>query len=271
MKQEVRRVVARREPTRRSERYPDYQDVPRVMTVLVRDQATGEYNEPHVHRHGQLLYASNGVMRVATERGLWILPPKRALWIPPGVIHDQLMLSAVKMRSIYIEPQVCAGLGHHCKVLEIPGLLRELILALADQPIEYPQEGRNAHIVALILSELQAARTLPIELPWPVDRRLVTVCEAILQDPGQDHSIGYWADRVGASSRTLIRLFVNETGLNFRHWLQQVRLATAIDRLDKGQSIGVIARDLGYASQSAFSAMFRRVMGESPREFLVRD
>lgn len=69
MKQEVRKIIAQRDSAPRSERYPDYQDVPRVMTVLVRDQATGEYNEPHVHRHGQLLYASNGVMRWPPSAG----------------------------------------------------------------------------------------------------------------------------------------------------------------------------------------------------------
>jgi AraC-like DNA-binding protein len=97
------------------------------------------------------------------------------------------------------------------------------------------------------------------------------VCNAILEHPEQPHSVDYWADKVGASSRTLIRLFLKETGLTFRHWVQQVRLATALDRLENGQAIGAIARDLGYASPSAFSAMFRRVMGESPREFLIRD
>ena len=125
--------------------------------------------------------------------------------------------------------------------------------------------------MALILSELDVARTLPLQIPWPRDRRLLTVCSAILENPEQAHSVDYWADRVGASSRTLIRLFQNETGLNFRHWVQQVRLATAIDRLDKGHAISRIARDLGYGSQSAFSAMFRRLMGESPREFMARN
>ncbi|MGF6488021.1 AraC family transcriptional regulator [Pseudomonas frederiksbergensis] len=270
MKREVRTVVTSGRQQGRSESYLDYQSVPRLMTVLVRDQHTGEYNEPHTHRHGQLLYASSGVMRVATEKGLWVLPPKRALWIPPGIVHDQLMLSPVKMRSVYIEPEASVCFGRSCKMLEISALLRELILALAGQSIEYPQEGRNSNIVALILSELDVARTLPLQIPWPCDRRLVTVCTAIMENPEQAHSVGYWADKVGASSRTLIRLFLHETGLNFRHWVQQVRLATAIDRLDKGHSIGAIARDLGYSSQSAFSAMFRRAMGESPREFLIR-
>ncbi|WP_372242531.1 helix-turn-helix transcriptional regulator [Pseudomonas sp. C1C7] len=271
MKRADRTVADRELPVARSEDYLDYQDVPRLMTVLVRDQQTGEYNAPHTHRHGQLLYASSGVMRVATPSGLWILPPKRALWIPPHVVHDQLMLSPVKMRSVYIEHEAAQRFGDSCKVVEISPLLRELILTLADQSIEYPQEGRNAHVVALILSELEFARTLPLQIPWPRDRRLVSVCTAILDHPEQANSVDYWADRVGASSRTLIRLFQNETGLNFRHWVQQVRLAMAIDRLDKGHPIGHIAHDLGYSSQSAFSAMFKRSMGESPREFLNRE
>ncbi|MDD1963968.1 helix-turn-helix transcriptional regulator [Pseudomonas putida] len=268
MKKTARTLAAN---TERSVDYQDYRDVPRPMTVLVRDQQTGEYNAPHDHRHGQILYAASGMMRAVTEDGLWFLPPRRALWIPPGIVHDQLMLSPVQLRSVYIEPHLAEGFGDSCKIVEVSVMLRELILALADQPIEYPQEGRNAHIVALILHEIASAQSLPLQIPWPVDRRLVTVCKAILEHPEQPHSVEFWADKVGASSRTLIRLFIKETGLTFRHWVQQVRLATAIDRLEQGQAVGRVARDLGYASQSAFSAMFRRVMGESPREFLYRE
>jgi AraC-like DNA-binding protein len=271
MKRTVRSVKPAPALEPRSEDYLDYLNVQRPMTVLVRNQQTGDYNAPHAHRHGQILYAASGMMRAVTETGLWFLPPKRALWIPPGIVHDQIMLSPVKLRSVYIEPDVSAGFGDSCKIVEVSILLRELILALADQPIEYPQEGRNWHIVALILHEIESARSLPLQVPWPMDRRLVTVCNAILEHPEQPHSVDYWADKVGASSRTLIRLFLKETGLTFRHWVQQVRLATALDRLENGQAIGAIARDLGYASPSAFSAMFRRVMGESPREFLIRD
>lgn len=270
MTREIRTVAVCEVSPERSEDYLDYRDVPRQMTVLVRNQHTGEYNEPHTHKHGQVLYASSGVMRVAAQNGLWFLPPKRALWIPAGVVHDQLMLSPVKLRSVYIDPEASQAFGAECKVLEVSVMLRELILALADQPVEYPQNVRNAHIVGLILSELELSRSLPLQIPWPADRRLASVCDAILAHPENAQSIDYWADKVGASSRTLIRLFLKETGLTFRHWVQQVRLATALDRLEQGQAIGVIARDLGYASPSAFSAMFRRIMGESPREFLIR-
>jgi len=43
--------------------------------------------DTHAHRKGQLLYASQGVMRLHAPEGLWVLPPQRALWIPPGLEH----------------------------------------------------------------------------------------------------------------------------------------------------------------------------------------
>lgn len=255
----------------RSIDYQDYRDVQRPMTVLVRDQRAGEYNPPHIHLHGQLLYAISGVMRAETPHGLWILPPRRALWIPPGVVHDQIMLGPVQMRSVYIAPHPAADLGDSCRVLEVSGMLRELIVALAKQPIEYVLESRNEYIVALILSELEASRTLPLQIPWPADQRLMNVCRTILDKPEHPRSIEFWANQIGVSSRTLIRLFIKETGLTFRHWVQKVRLVSAIDRLERGCAIGSIARDLGYSSQSAFTAMFRRLIGQSPREFLSRE
>ena len=271
MKQDARAVGKPVEMNGRSEDYLDYQDVPRVLMALVRNQAAGAYNAPHTHRHGQLLYAVSGVMRAVAQGSLWFLPPKRALWIPAEEEHDQLMLTPVQMRSIYIQADAAAGFGDRCRIVDVSLLLRELILVLANEPIEYELEGRNSHVVALILSELAAARTLPLQIPWPVDRRLLMVCRAILETPGQTHTVAYWADQVGASSRTLIRLFLKETGLTYRQWVQQVRLACALERLENGEPIGRIAQDLGYVSASAFSAMFRRAIGVSPRDFLVRD
>jgi AraC-like DNA-binding protein len=48
----------------------------------------------------------------------------------------------------------------------------------------------------------------------------------------------------------------------------QVLLGFAGDRLtNSSDSISVIARSLGYESESAFSTAFKRVMGRSPREY----
>jgi AraC-like DNA-binding protein len=256
-------------PPNRSTNYRDYQRVPRVVTAIGRDEEHGVTGIPHSHERAQLLYATQGLMRVRTDSGMWILPPRRALLIPPGVVHFWKALSKVTMRSIYIDPAAATSIGEVCRVIEVSPLLRELILALLNEPIEYPIPGRGEHLAMLILSELEAAETVPVAIPWPRDRRLLAVCEAIMADPGSGRNIEQWADEAGASARTLIRLFPKETGLHYRQWVQQVHLAEAFARLAEGQSVGEIAAALGYASPSAFSAMFRRILGKTPQHYLT--
>lgn len=245
----------------------DYQHVPRVITAMSRENVYGDHIAPHSHPRAQLLYATEGVMRVTTEFGVWVLPPRRALLMAPGVVHESHMLSKVSMRSIYIEAGAAAVFGPGCRVIEVSNLLRELILALIAEPIEYPLPGRGGHLAMLILSELAAAETVPIAIPWPRDRRLLAVCSAILETPGCQRSMEEWAATAGASARTLIRLFPKETGLHYRQWLQQVHLADAFCRLANGDSVGSIAHALGYASPSAFTTMFRRILGKTPQHY----
>lgn len=246
-----------------------YQSLPRALTGMARNEGTGSYIPPHSHPRGQLLYATSGLMRAATENGIWMLPPNRGLWIPSGVVHDQRMLSPTTIRTIYVEPQLAVRIGGACKSIEISPLLRELILALLQEPVEYDLNQRNESIVNLILSELEASKSLALYVPWPSDRRLVGMCTELLRSPGENATIEYWAKKVGASERTLIRLFIKETGLNFRQWLQQVRLIEGLNRLEDGRTVSETADELGYSSPSAFSAMFRMVMGKSPSEYLA--
>ncbi|ELX09527.1 transcriptional regulator, AraC family [Janthinobacterium sp. HH01] len=253
---------------KRSSDHRDYQRVPRVVTAMARDEVHGVSVAPHSHERAQLLYATEGLMKVKTAFGVWILPPRRALFIPPGVVHQWTSLSRVTMRTIYIEAKVAQAFGDSCRVIEVSPLLRELILSLLDEPIEYPLPGRGEHLAMLILSELAAAETVPIAIPWPRDRRLLAVCEGIVDDPGSPRTIEDWAAEAGASARTLIRLFPKETGLHYRQWVQQVHLAEAFGRLARGDSVSEIAAALGYASPSAFSAMFRRILGKTPQHYL---
>ena len=190
----------------RSSDHRDYQRVPRVVTAMARDTEHGVSAEPHSHERAQLLYATEGLMRVQTEFGVWILPPRRALMIAPGVVHHWTSIGKVTMRTIYIEAGAATAFGEGCRVVEVSPLLRELILALLTEPVEYPLPGRGEHLAMLILSELAAAETVPMAIPWPRDRRLLAVCSAIMDDPGSTRTIEDWAADVGASARTLIRL-----------------------------------------------------------------
>jgi len=255
------------DPTR-SRNADDYQHVPRLITAMAKSFMSNATTGPHSHPRGQLVYAIDGAMRVSTPDGFWTLPPLRALWVPPGIIHGIEMVGTVQMRTLYVHADASEALSKHCQVIEVSGLLRELILALAAEPIEYELDGRGGQIAALLLTELQAAPAIPIQIPWPKDRRLQTVCRAILAQPALNRTIDDWGDEVGASGRTLIRLFQAELGLNYRQWVQQVRLADALHRLSLGQPVTRVAAELGYHSPSAFSAMFRRALGAPPQAYL---
>jgi AraC-like DNA-binding protein len=55
--------------------------------------------------------------------------------------------------------------------------------------------------------------------------------------------------------------------MTFSQWREQARLLAALKLLAEGKKGIEIALDCGYASQSAFSAMFRRHFGVSPSMF----
>ncbi len=252
----------------RSINVDDYQHVPRRVTAMAKEFSDGSNTGPHTHARGQLIYAVAGSMRVSTAQGVWALPSRRALWVPPGIEHAVAMLGDVSMRTLYLNADAASTLGRDCCVIEVSDLLRALILSLVAEPIEYALEGRSGQIAALILTELSLAARVPLHIPWPQDRRLQAVCQAILKQPGTHRTVHEWWHEVGASGRTLIRLFQSELGLNYREWVQQVRLADALGRLSMGQPIARIAAELGYRSPSAFAAMFRRVLGTSPNHYL---
>ena len=246
-----------------------FRTLPRSVTAMPSEVQHGELVEAHSHPWVQLLYASEGVMRVRTELGVWIIPPRRALLIAPGVVHELTMLSRVNMRALYIDTAAAGNLVDGCRVLEVSPLLRELILALSLEPVDYPPGGRGDALARLILSELAAMETVPIAVPWPRDRRLQALCADIMARPGSLRRLDDYALDAGASARTLIRLFPRETGLHYRQWVQQVHLAHAFEMLARGESVGNVAQALGYASPSAFTSMFRKLLGKTPQHYLA--
>jgi AraC-like DNA-binding protein len=245
----------------------DYQDTPRPVAAMAKDFPDGAEVGSHAHSRCQLIWAVTGVMRVTSAEAAWIVPPNRALWMPAGAEHAIRRCGRVAMRTLYIDPAAVAGLG--AKVVAVPRLLRELILEAVRAPLDYNEHGRMGHVAALILDELRALEAQPLRLPLPRDPRLRRLCEALLREPGRGETLDEWGERVGASGRTLARLFSAETGMRFTDWRSQARLAHAMARLAKGEALGAIAAGLGYKSSSAFIALFRRTLGATPRQFLT--
>lgn len=247
------------------------------VRVRARLMPADTHLEPHRHAWGQLVYCRAGVVRAfadtpdGTGETTFIVPPARALWIAPGVRHAVTALEATELQTLYIDAQATPIDGPACKVIVVSGLLRELIPAL-DQAAHDDAAPERANLLGrLVLDEMQRAPSLALGVPLPRsgdgDKRLRALCEAVMEQPDERATLADWARRVGASERTAARLFRDELGTSYQQWRQQVVLAHALPLLAQGASVAQAASACGYASESAFSAMFKAALGQSPSRF----
>ncbi|MFZ6747697.1 AraC family transcriptional regulator [Undibacterium sp. Ren11W] len=236
----------------------------RPVRIVARDLQADEQLLAHQHPWAQVTYALDGVLQVFANQQTWFVPPMRAIWIPAGIEHEVRILEKSQLRVIYVAKQ-CAPINRNdCVVLEVSALMRELVRALSTIETAGPRED---HLAACLLDELSSAVSLPMSVTMPREKRLKTLCQALLAEPASALTLRGYAQQVGASERTLARLFEQELGMSFGSWRQQMRLARAAPLIASGHSLSVVAAELGYASQSAFSAMFKKTFGKSPSAF----
>lgn len=227
------------------------------------EYAYGTLLEMHQHRRGQFLYALNGMMKVETDDGQWMVLPYSGVWIPPLKRHRVLMLG-VSTRSLYIEPEYVPRNELYCQVLQVSALMHQLILSACQLPVEYCKTGRDETLVTLLLHELGIAPVLPRFTPMPKQLLLAELCTQFLTQPHIHSRPVDWAKKLNKSVRTFSRLFTQETGISFSEWRNRACLLTALTELRAGKSVTEVGSLLGYENTSAFTAMFHKAMGKSP-------
>ncbi|MCH4270431.1 AraC family transcriptional regulator [Kerstersia gyiorum] len=222
----------------------------------------------HSHARIQFLQVLEGALAVRVGTQQWLVPQHHALLLPAGLTHDNRYFGPARVRSLYIAPGLWqAGMPDGGRLVAVPPLLRELSAAVLAIPREPSADDRHALLMALTVREIQHQPGLALRLPMPADRRLQRMCETLLRDPGNRAPLAYWTRVSGLSQRTLTRLFPRETGLSYSAWRQQLLLLAALERLASGRTVGAVALDLGYASASAFGAMFLRQVGMTPSAY----
>jgi AraC-like DNA-binding protein len=237
---------------------------------LAYDYTSGHRVPEHVHDWHQLVYAVHGVMTLSTAAGSWIVPPHRGVWMPAGIEHAIRMSGPVSMRTLYIEPRVARDLPRDVRIVDVPPLLREVML----RAVELGSLDRRVHehrnLLAVLLDQIRALRSTGVHLPWPRDPRARRIAERLEDEPSEPGTLTALARRSGASARTLQRIFRAETGMTFGTWRQQLRLGHALQSLGAGSSVTSVALDAGYASVSAFISAFRHTYGQPPARYLRR-
>lgn len=221
----------------------------------------------HAHPWGQLVFATRGVMRVTTDEMAWIVPATRAIWLPPGLIHEIAMSGEVAMRTLYLAPTPAAALSSAAAALEVSPFLRELILHILKLGMLAPTRPEHERLTGLLQDLLAAAPEEPLSIPLPRDPRARRLAERVQDHPESDDDLARLARGAGASLRTLQRLFPRETGLTLEAWRQRVRLIHAAACLSAGASVTHAALESGYQSVGAFIAAFRRQFGVTPGRY----
>lgn len=245
-------------------KYRDWAKEGHLPTVegYANEYARGHVVERHTHQAAQIVHAAKGVMRVAAAGAYWVIPPGRGLWVPAGVSHGFVCVTAVSVRTVYLSggPPDLPGKS---EVWQISDLMRAVIIRLA----EGASQAETPPLLALLLHEIERTEVLPLHIETPSDRRALRVAEALINDPADNRSLDAWARHAGASPRTLKRVFRAETGLPFGQWRRHVRLIAALELLARGAPVTQVALAVGYESTSAFIEMFREQLGSTPGKY----
>ena len=236
----------------------------------MRDYPAGHVIPRHFHDLDQLVFASRGVMTVRTEQGAWVVPTQRAVWIPAVVPHTITMSGTVAMRTLYLKKGLARMLPRGCCVVNVSPLLRELILHACGLVELTRRKKRQAHLINVILDQLETIQVMPLQLPVPSDPRALRIAEIFSKNASEKRPLKELCKEAGASKRTVERLFQEDLGMSFGKWRQQVRLMQGTRLLAEGAKVTHAALESGYSTPSAFITMFKKFLGTTPAQMFAR-
>jgi AraC-like DNA-binding protein len=209
-------------------------------------------------------YAVTGVMEARVEGRRFLCPPHYATWIPADALHACHNRENVKFVSIYIDPDLCAGMPEKACTLALSLLIKAILADFAGRRITVPETEADQRLALVLVDQLLKAPRRESFLPVSDDDLLQPVIDALQADPSDRRSLAEWARSLQTTEKTLSRRFQGQLGISFNEWRQRLKLVVSLSLIEDGRSVQSIAKTLGYNSPSAFIAMFRRLTGTSP-------
>jgi AraC-like DNA-binding protein len=224
----------------------------------------------HHHPYHQLEYAISGVAEVDTGRGRYLLPPRQAIWIPAGFVHNTT-LRGVRSVSVFFHPDAVTREVDQASVIAVSPVLREMIHYAERWPINRRDLDDDIATsffgtLALLIGEALHDR-LPLLLPAindPVVAAVITLTTSDLAAARLTEA----CRAVGVSQRTLRRQIQADIGMSWSDYMLQARLMRAMALLaSTDRSVIDIASSVGFVSPSGFTRAFRKLTGTNPASY----
>ncbi|MFD2178408.1 AraC family transcriptional regulator [Veronia pacifica] len=245
-------------------------DADELNSLVIGLTANNDPGSAHQYQHkkAQVLYVADGFISLFVNNTQYIVPPRRAIWLPPNVRHTTRIYKGTEYRSLFVHQNVSSLFPTEIKIVDSNNLMRELIERMVqwnwDKPIREQQP-----MFTVLCDEINNAVSETLTLAYPEDRRLIDWLDALNEGELKPQPLKDMARDIGASAKTISRIFTRETGMAYQYWRQQWRLHEAIGQLSNGRPVTEVARNLDFSSVSAFISFFRKITGDTPGRYLV--
>lgn len=151
------------------------------------------------------------------------------------------------------------------------GMDRDTAYTLSDIYIKKADEAKEQEEVLDLMGEMQidyATRMRELKKHDTISKHIRKSIDYIYDNLNKPISVSELASQQGLSTGYFSRLFVTETGMNVNQYINEVKIKTAQNMLKFSESsILDIALSLGFSSQSAFSSVFKKITGMSPKVY----
>lgn len=228
----------------------------------------------HTHQRYQLTYVTEGYQYFHIEQKIYLVPQNHVIWIPTNKRHRTTSdATAVHLMVVFFQHVPKNTFYEHVSVFPAPAILKEMLLYISRWNKLLTQDEEQHLFLKALLHNLPkfCEENCGLQIPVPLDNRLIPICNYINSNYQNDFDIHEFANTAKMSIRNLQRIFKQETGITLQKYMQLVRILKSIELLDTQQyTLSEIAYKVGYQSLAAFTSSYYAIMKIKPKLKSIR-
>ena len=219
---------------------------------------------------GMLVCIHQGEAKLLGVSGRWALPSGHMVFIPADRSYRLASTGPIHLTLIKFTRGETVWQHSGCWAVTMPPLAAEMTSFAHRWGSERDAADRLANDFFATFGQLFAVWFDVKRKMWTPFGNVPDMERAIAfaRDHLETASIADTAAAIGMSERTLRRRFRDELGINWRDFINEVRMTKAMSHLRDGESVTETAYNVGFNSIGAFSVAFSNHTGMSPRAFV---